>query len=156
MAAGPGQLNLHCLRYGGLSVGLALSVQPAGHTLIGNSYREAGQVFGILGGRTLTHYFTFNMAPKSFKASKVLHKRSKAKVMEWVTKEYSRGTRDIAVEVSTSKGRSTPRANSQGIDNNEAMLHETTLPSMDADETFWTDEPAMDEPKRVSTPTHPS
>jgi hypothetical protein len=93
------------------------------------------------------------MAPKGIKASKVLKNRSKAKAMEWVIREHSRGTRDIAVEASTSKGKRTPRQITGEVENAEAVvLHETAPPSMDIDETFWTEEPVMDKRKRVSSP----
>jgi hypothetical protein len=92
------------------------------------------------------------MAPKGIKGSKVLKRKSKPKVIEWVTRAHSRGTRDIAVEVSTSKG-NTPKENTGGIENREAIPDEATLPSMDVDETFWTEEPVTDEQKRVSSPT---
>jgi hypothetical protein len=98
------------------------------------------------------------MALKGIKSSKVLKSKSKAKAIDWVTREYSRGTRDIAVEVSTSKGKRTPRQITGGIENGEpeAILNETILPSMDLDETFWTEEPVTDQPKRVSSPACPS
>jgi hypothetical protein len=95
------------------------------------------------------------MAPKGIKASKISKTRSKAKFFEWETREHSRGITDIAVEVSTSKGKRTPRQIAGGVeDTAEAILHETTLPSMDVDETFWIEEPVMDQRKRVSSPVH--
>jgi hypothetical protein len=96
------------------------------------------------------------MAPKGIKASQLLKNRSKPKTIEWVTRKYSRGTRDIPVEVSTSKGKRTRRKTTEGIENCEAILQETTLPSMDIDETFWTEDPVVDQPKRVSSPACPS
>jgi hypothetical protein len=98
------------------------------------------------------------MAPKGMKGSKVSKRKSKPKVIEWVTRTHSRGTRDIAVEVTqatTSKGK-TPKQNDRGIENSEVIQHEATLPSMDVDETFWTEEPVTDEQKRVSSPICPS
>jgi hypothetical protein len=98
------------------------------------------------------------MAPKGIKASNVLKSRSRAKAMEWVTQEHSRGTRDIAVEVRASKGKRTlaPRQITGGIENTEAILHENALPAMDVDETFWAEEPVTDQRKRVSSPAWPS
>jgi hypothetical protein len=96
------------------------------------------------------------MAPKGIKASKISKTRSNAKFIDWVTREHSRGTRDVAVEVSAPKGKSARRKIAGGMENNQAILHETTLPSMDVDETFWTEEPVMDQQKRVSSPACPS
>jgi hypothetical protein len=97
------------------------------------------------------------MALKGVKASKVFQKKSKAKVIEWVTREHSRGTRYIPVDVSTStsqqtQGRDTVRME---IDNHEAVLHEADLPSMDVDGSFWIEEPVIPEQRRVSSPTCP-
>jgi hypothetical protein len=96
------------------------------------------------------------MAPKGIKASKISKTRSKAKFIEWETREHSRGTRDIAVEVSASKGKRMPRQITGRVEDSQAILHEATLPSMDVDETFWTEEPVMDQQKRVSSPACPS
>jgi hypothetical protein len=99
------------------------------------------------------------MARKGIKASKISKTRSNnPKFIDWVTREHSRGTRDVAVEVSAPKGKRVRRQIAGGIKNNQAILHETTgtLPSMDVDETFWTEEPVMDQPKRVSSSTCPS
>lgn len=42
------------------------------------------------------------------------------------------------------------------IDDREEALHEdNSLLSMDADETFWEEEPDIPEPRRVSSATHP-
>jgi len=41
------------------------------------------------------------MAPRGIKAAKLIKRRgSQAKFVDWVTKQYSRGSRDIEVEVS--------------------------------------------------------
>lgn len=90
------------------------------------------------------------MPPKVIKASKIYKRRSKPKIIDWVTRENSRGTRDIAVEVSTSEWRKTKKKASRGIENHNLASHQATLPSMDIDETFWTEEPVADEMKRVS------
>ncbi|KAH9015838.1 hypothetical protein EDB85DRAFT_1892397 [Lactarius pseudohatsudake] len=90
------------------------------------------------------------MAPKGIKASKVFQRKSKAKIIDWVSRKGSRGTRNIPVEVSTSTNLLIPRKDAGGreIDNHEAILHETDPPSMDIDETFWIEEPVIPEPKR--------
>jgi hypothetical protein len=90
------------------------------------------------------------MAPRGIKAAKLTKKGgSGVKVIEWVTKEYSRGTRDIPVEVSPSK-RKKARRHSNGEENAAAALHEDLPQSMDVDETFWTEGPVMEEEKKVS------
>jgi hypothetical protein len=96
------------------------------------------------------------MAPKGIKALKISKTRSKPKFIEWETRVHSQGIRDIAVEVSASKGKRKPRKIARGVEDSQAILHETTHPSMDIDETFWTEEPAMDQQKRVSSPACPS
>ncbi|KAH9048382.1 hypothetical protein EDB84DRAFT_1434385 [Lactarius hengduanensis] len=90
------------------------------------------------------------MAPKGIKASKVFQRKSKAKIIDWVSRKGSRGTRNIPVEVSTSTNLPIPRKDAGGreIDNHEAILHETDPPSMDVDKTFWIEEPVIPEPKR--------
>jgi hypothetical protein len=97
------------------------------------------------------------MAPKGIKTSKVLQRKSKAKVIEWVTEKRSRGTRNIPVEVSTSRNLPMPRrdAGRMEIDNHEAIFHETDPASMDVDETFWIEEPVIPEQKRVRSPMNP-
>ena len=52
---------------------------------------------------------TSNMPPKAIKASKIYKQRSKPKIIDWVTQENSQGTRDIAVEVSTSEWQKTKK-----------------------------------------------
>jgi hypothetical protein len=98
------------------------------------------------------------MARKGIKASKVIQRKSKAKIIDWVTREGSRGTRNIPVEVSTSKNLPMPRrgAGRREIENHEEISHETDPPSMDVDETFWIEEPVIPEQKRVSPPACPS
>ncbi|KAF8267233.1 hypothetical protein EI94DRAFT_1701133 [Lactarius quietus] len=88
------------------------------------------------------------MAPKGVKASKVYKRGSKPKIIDWVTRETSRGARDIAVEVSRSAGWRTKKQAARGIENLNSASHQATLPSMDIDETFWTEDPAADEMKR--------
>jgi hypothetical protein len=76
------------------------------------------------------------------------------KVVRWVPRTNSRGTKDIAVEVTAStsqaKGLQPEKSTSQ-IKTDEATLHETP---MDVDETFWMEEvgePAIPKTKRVSS-----
>lgn len=95
------------------------------------------------------------MAPKGIKASKVLKDRFKAKAVNWITQDHSRGTRDIPVKVRTKKQKTTQRQNTGGIESAEEILHGTNLPSMDVDETFWTEEPDIGQQKRVSSPASP-
>ncbi len=95
------------------------------------------------------------MAPRGIKAAKLIKRRgSQAKFVDWVTKQYSRGSRDIEVEVSPPKRKKTQRY-SNGEEDNSKMVtasHEDPLPSVDIDETFWTEEPVIEEEKRVSIP----
>lgn len=95
------------------------------------------------------------MAPKGVKAAKLAKRTgSEVKVVEWVTKEYSRGSRDIAIEVSPiRRGKKKVRRYSSGREEDgktSAALHEDLPPSMDVDEeAYWTEEPVAEE-KRVS------
>src|ERR1700677_723808 len=94
------------------------------------------------------------MAPKGIKASKLLQRKSKAKVIEWVAREHSRGTRYIPVEVKTSKNLQTPARDTveMEVDDHRAESQEASLPSMDVDETFWIEEPDAPEQRRVRWP----
>jgi hypothetical protein len=99
------------------------------------------------------------MAPRGIKAAKLTKRGgSQAKVIEWVTKEYSRGPRDIPVEVSTPKRKKARRYSNSGEGNSKSVAasHEDLPPSMDVDEAFWTEEPVIEEEKKVSTPIRPS
>lgn len=98
----------------------------------------------------------FPMAPKGMTASKRIKKQSKAKMVYWKTIHHSRGIRDIPEEATTSKGNTLPSQINRGIGSPMAILPETTLPSMDIDETLWTDEAVTDKPKTVSFPRCPS
>jgi hypothetical protein len=91
------------------------------------------------------------MAPKGIKASKILQRKSKAKVIEWVAWERSWGTRYTLVEVKTSKNQQTTArdAAEMEVDDYQAELHEASLPSMDVDETFWIEEPDAHEQRSV-------
>jgi hypothetical protein len=98
------------------------------------------------------------MALKGVKASKVFQRKFKAKGVDWVPRKRSRTTRYVPIEVSTSRDQPTLRRDTvrMEIDDREEALHEdNSLLSMDADETFWEEEPDIPEPRRVSSATHP-
>src|SRR6267378_1340432 len=75
--------------------------------------------------------------PRGIKAAKLTKRRGQAKVVEWVTKEYSRGSRDIQVEVTPPKKKKAQRYSNGEKDNSKTALasHEDPLPSMNVDET---------------------
>ena len=80
------------------------------------------------------------------------------KVVKWVSRTNSRGTKNIPVEVTAStsqaKGLQAEKATSR-VEGNEAMLHGANLSPMDVDETFWVqevEEPVIPKTKRVSSP----
>jgi len=91
------------------------------------------------------------MALKGIKASKLIRKKSKAKLVEWKARERSRGTRYVPVEVSTSKNQGIPGRDAvrMEIDNSEAVSHEADPPSMDVDGSFWIGGPNVREQRRV-------
>jgi hypothetical protein len=96
------------------------------------------------------------MALKGKKVSKCSKTRSNTKIVEWTTKAYAWGTRDLAVEKSTSRGKGPARQTSEGVENPKAKLDETTYVAMDVDETLWTEEPVIDAQKKVSFHRRPS
>lgn len=96
------------------------------------------------------------MALKGKKVSRCSKIRSNTKIMDWTTKECARGTRDLAVERRTSRGKGPARQTSEGVENPKAILDETTFTAMDVDETLWTEEPVTNEQKKVSFPRRPS
>ena len=81
-----------------------------------------------------------------------------AKVVRWVPRTNSRGTKDIPVEVTASTSQADglqPKKATSQIESDEATLHETTFSPMDVDETFWVEEveePVILKTKRVSSP----
>jgi len=87
------------------------------------------------------------------KASKILGKKSKARLVDWVPRNGYRGARYAQVELSASTSRPVKKRGSSRIKNKEAMLN---APSMDIDETLWMEEPVTPKEKRVSSPTCPS
>jgi hypothetical protein len=94
---------------------------------------------------------TLLMKFDNVKASKILGRRSKAKLVEWVPRESSRGTRYAQVELKASKSEPVPTRASSRIKSDESRLHTpSTAPSMDVDEAFWTEEPVLPKKKRAS------
>jgi hypothetical protein len=94
------------------------------------------------------------MAPKGIKTSKLSGRKSRAKVVEWKTREISRGTRYFPVEIGTSKSRQTV---GMDIVDPEAVLpvpRDADPQSMDVDEPLWIDED-VPEQTRVSSPSCP-
>ena len=97
----------------------------------------------------------------AIKAGKLLRK-SKSKAIEWETRMYSRGTRDVAVEVggTTSQPRPRKRASRQlSAENNDTLQGEAGPQPMNVDETLWVDpeEPGVPmSEKRVRRPACPS
>jgi hypothetical protein len=91
------------------------------------------------------------------KASKILGKKSKARLVDWVPRESSRGTRYVQVELKASKIQPAPTRASSRIESDESRLHTpSAAPSMDVDEAFWTEEPVLPKKKRASLPASPS
>ena len=80
------------------------------------------------------------------KAANLCQAKSKAKVIEWETREHSRGVRDVPVEVSAAvhqpmlrkRACREPRAESA----NDSP-HETVFQPMDIDKTLWMEDPVM-------------
>ena len=99
---------------------------------------------------------------ETIKGLKPRRRRSKAKVVEWETRVYSRGIRDVPVDVTAMASRPKPRKGAgrqPRAESNDALQGENAPQSMDVDETFWTEEPVTDMPtseKRVRQPSCPS
>jgi hypothetical protein len=97
-----------------------------------------------------------NMKRDTINASKLLKKKSKATLIEWVPRKGGRANRFVEVEVGASTKASTSRQmrrkRAGSIENNAAIPHAS---SMDIDETLWIEEPVIPEKKRVSSPTCP-
>jgi hypothetical protein len=98
------------------------------------------------------------MAPKGIKTSKLFERKSKAKVVEWKTREHSRRTRYVPVEIGTSTSWQTSGRVTVGMDmdvvDQGAVSHDADPQSMDVDEPFWIDED-VPEQRTVSSPTYP-
>ena len=72
------------------------------------------------------------------KAVNVYRSKSRAKVIEWETQQYSRGTKDILVEVKPTRNKLKlikGAAGWTGTENN-VLEGQTTLQPMDVDKTF--------------------
>jgi hypothetical protein len=104
------------------------------------------------------------MKRDSVKTSKILGRKSKARLVDWVARESSRGTRYAQVELSASKSQPVLPTRGSGtarIKNDEPRLHmPPTAPSMDVDEILWTEEqaeePVLPKKKRASSPAFAS
>jgi hypothetical protein len=96
------------------------------------------------------------MAPKGIRAAKIFERKSKAKVVEWKTREHSRGTRYVPVEIGTSTRQQIPGRDAVRVDivNQEAILDDADPQPMDVDEPFWIDEDVTQQ-RRVSSPSCP-
>ena len=80
------------------------------------------------------------------KTANVLGGKSKARVVEWKPRNYSRGIRYIPVEVSaaTSQMRTRESASERPrAETNDIPQGETASQPMDVDETFWVEEPVI-------------
>jgi len=90
------------------------------------------------------------------KAADLRRAKSKARVIEWETRAHSRGIRDVPVQVRATASQPRPRqkaSRGERAQNNDALQGETAPQSMDVDETFWAEEPAMPtDEKRVRQP----
>jgi hypothetical protein len=107
--------------------------------------------------------------PSIVKAAHLCRSRAKAKLIEWETREYSRGTRDVPVDVSArasqpklgkkqgKKASRRPRAERNGTDESDPLQGEAAPQSMDVDGSFWVEEPVTPAgEKRVGQPAFPS
>jgi hypothetical protein len=93
------------------------------------------------------------------KAANLRQKKYKANVIEWETREHSRGVKDVPVKVSdmASQTKSRKKAGSRPrAEGNAALQGETAPQSMDVDDAFWVEEPVMPaSEKRVRQPACP-
>jgi hypothetical protein len=89
-----------------------------------------------------------------------LRRKSKAKIVEWEPRVYSRGIRDVPVEVGPMASRSKPRKKSgkqPTVEKDDVLQGETAPQPMDVDESFWVEEPVMPtSEKKVRQPACPS
>jgi hypothetical protein len=94
------------------------------------------------------------------KAMNLRHTKSKAKLIEWETRVYSRGTRDVPVEVSTAASQQKPTKKAgrgPRAERNDPLQGEAAPQPMDVDETFWVEEPVVPaSEKGVRKPVCPS
>ena len=93
------------------------------------------------------------------KAANLRRPKSRAKLIEWEARKYSRGIRYVPVEASDMASQPKQRKNAGGetrAENNDAIGGENAFPPMDIDETFWGGEPAIPaSEKRVRKPIYP-
>ena len=92
------------------------------------------------------------------KAANLRRMKSKAKVIEWETRVYSRGIRDVPVEVSGMESQPKPREKAgkrPRAENNDTLQGETAAP-MDIGKEFWVEEPMPASKRRVRQPACPS
>jgi hypothetical protein len=96
------------------------------------------------------------MAPKGIKSSKLLERKSRAKVVEWNTRERTRGTRYIPIEICASTSQQIIRKDTVRMDivDQGEISHNINSQSMDVDEPSWVDED-VPEQTRVSSPSCP-
>lgn len=94
------------------------------------------------------------------KAADILRSKSKAKIIKWEKREYSRGTRYVPVEVRPTASQLEPRKRASKrprAENNDTLQGGTAPQPMDIDETFWAEEPVVPTSgKRVRQPAYPS
>lgn len=78
------------------------------------------------------------------KAAKFGQAKSRSKLIEWETRQHSRGIREVPVEVSAAASQQKPRKKTgrrRKTENNDALQGEAAPHPMDIDDTFWLEEP---------------
>jgi hypothetical protein len=104
-------------------------------------------------------YLSMPKTRNTVKAADVLRRKSKAKAIEWEPRMYSRGIRDVPVEVISTahQSRLKKKGTRQPSAENDNMLQGEAAPHpMDVDETFWAEEPVVPtSEKRVRQPAPP-
>ena len=79
-------------------------------------------------------------------------------MIEWETRVYSRGIRDVPVEVSGMESQPKPREKAgkrPRAENNDTLQGKTAAP-MDISKEFWVEEPMPASKRRVRQPACPS
>jgi len=93
------------------------------------------------------------------KAAKPGKAKLKSRVIEWEERSYSRGVRDIPVDVTSMARQRKPRKATKRqprADNDDTFQGETAPQPMDIDETFWAEEPGISAgEKKVRQPACP-
>jgi hypothetical protein len=96
----------------------------------------------------------------SVKAATLRERKSKGKIVEWEARVYSRGIRDVPVDIGPMASPLKPRKKAlkrPTAENDDALQGETAPQPMDIDEAFWVEEPDMPtREKRVRQLTCPS